>query len=224
MPPAIDASGLRRSCPKTPINCSRSSDVFRSSKQIGSGAFQIRFGRLPPHLTGQQALRPRGKVGLRALDALVEIELRSDQFPKEPNAIDDLRSIYFSRSRIDRAERAPDLSVRTPDRSRDVAPETIHARRWVVAKFGIRLDVIDDNEFAMVANLIADRRFDAKLAPFPEAEIDAVTNGTAQPPIAGHSGNRYKAHARDSGYSIQNFGNSADLLNSSDVGAEVSHH
>jgi hypothetical protein len=54
-------------------------------------------------------------------------------------------------------------------------------------------------KFAMVANLIADRRFDAKLAPFPEAKIDALTNGTAQPAIAGHSGDRYKAHTRHSG-------------------------
>ena len=161
---------------------------------------------------------------MRALEALVEIELRSDQLPKESNAIDDFRSIYFSRSRIDRTERTPDLSVRTLDRSRDVAPETIHARRWVIAKSGIRLDVIDDNQFAMFANLIADRRFDAKLAPFHKAEIDAVTNGTAQPSIARHSGDRYKAHARDSGYGIQNFRDSVELLNRGDVGAEVGHH
>jgi hypothetical protein len=97
-------------------------------------------------------------------------------------------------------------------------------RPLVIAKSGIRLDVIDDNQLAMVANLIADRRLNAKLAPLHEAKIDAVTNGTAQPSIARHSGDRYKALAPDSGYSIQNFRNRVDLLNSSDVGAEVGHH
>ncbi|GGI33023.1 hypothetical protein GCM10010987_72320 [Bradyrhizobium guangdongense] len=66
----------------------------------------------------------------------------------------------------------------------------------MIAKSGIRLDVIDDNQFAVAANFIADRCFDVKLAPFHEAEIYAVANSTAQPAIAGHPGDRYEAHAR----------------------------
>ena len=82
-----------------------------------------------------------------------------------------------------------------------------------MAEYAIGLDVVDDNGIAVLTDLVADRGFDPQLAAFRQAEVDVVSNGTANPSLRRYAGNgQIETHAGDAADHIQDFRDSPDLL------------
>ena len=69
----------------------------------------------------------------------------------------------------------------------------------------------------MIADLVADGRFDVQLATWLQAEADQVEGAAGDPAIVGHPGDGGEAHAGHPADHIQDLGHRGDLGNEIDV-------
>jgi hypothetical protein len=87
----------------------------------------------------------------------------------------------------------------------------------MVTKGAIGLNVIDDNDFSVRPDLVADGRFNLQLAAFDQTKIYVVTNRATNPTLGGHPRDGNEAHARHSADRVQDFRDGIDLLNGADI-------
>src|ERR1700761_1100634 len=126
--------------------------------------------------------------------------------------------------RVDGAQGAPNGTIAQHDRGGEIAAKAVHFRSRMVAKRIVGFGVIDDDGFAVLPDLAADRGFDAELTTFFHTEIDAVANGATHPAIRCYARNRNESHACDLANGVQDFGNGVDLLDSFDVRVAIGRH
>src|SRR5260221_9173745 len=122
------------------------------------------------------ALPFRRERRLARAQAVLRGEVEADQAGEQLERPDCLGRVEASRPRVQAAQRPEELTVRTRDRHRDVALEPVHLRRRVAAEDLVVGDAVDDHGLAGVANLVADRGFDTKLAARLEAEGDFIAH------------------------------------------------
>ena len=162
----IAANGLRRSCPSTAMNWSRSSVRARSSLSASSlTRSRSCASRCSPIRLANNSNMP--------IVALVRT---------------------CAGLRIDRAQRAEEPAVGQADRCRDVALEAVELRRRVPAEGLVFGHVVDGHELAAVADLIADRRRHLQFPAGQQSELDVVLDGARDPSILGHAGHGREAH------------------------------
>ena len=126
---------------------------------------------------------------------LLRIEMEPDQVGEQLERVDRFDGVQARRPRIDGAQRAKELTARQADWHRDVALESVLLRNRVFPEQFVVRDMVDDHELTALANLVAERGLDLKLAAGLQAEIDLVTHRARDPVILGNPGDRREPHA-----------------------------
>jgi hypothetical protein len=94
----------------------------------------------------------------------------------------------------------------------------------MIAEGSIGLHVVDDDEFAVFPDFVANGGLDLELTALLQAEVDVVTDGAADPAIRRDAGDRHEAHAGNAAYRIQNLGHRADLLDGIHICLDIGRH
>ena len=85
-------------------------------------------------------------------------------------------------------------------------------------------DVIDDNRFPALANFVADRGFNLKLAARFKPESDIIFYATGDPSVSGYPRNSGKAHARCATDDVKDSWHRFNATNREDVSVELVQH
>jgi hypothetical protein len=111
------------------------------------------FGSLP-------LVQQRGLAESQPID---RVKMGRDQLRKQFEHAHDFRPRYLRRLRINGAKRSKERSILQNDRHRNIALKTVGRRRVMSAINRVLRDVVDDDRFEALPDLVADGGFDFQL-------------------------------------------------------------
>jgi hypothetical protein len=152
---------------------------------------------------------------------LTGTQVKTDQLGKQLEHADRLGVVQPCRARINGAEGAPEGAVGEDNRHRDVALEAVH-RRGVMAAIRLILgDMVNDDLFPRLPDLMTDRSLELQFAPGPEAELDVIAHRASDPATLGHPGYGRKAHSGGAADNFQDGRHGSDAVDSGEVCLKV---
>ena len=134
------------------------------------------------------------------------VKVLGDEFGEQPKHTDGPGSFHPGWTRVDRAQRPEERSVRENNRHRYIALESVHCRSRVVSPRLVFRDMVDCDGLPALADFMADRGFNPKLASKFQPEVDFIEHAIGDPAILGHTRHSGKPHTRSATYDIEGRG------------------
>ena len=134
----------------------------------------------------------------------LHVQMEADQIGEQLEHADRLGFVQTGGPGVYGAQGAEEPPVRTVDRHRDIALETIHSRRRVAAENFILRDIIDDHKLAAVADLIANRGLNLQFTARLETERDLIAYSAGDPTIFGYPRHRRETQTRGAAHDFKN--------------------
>ena len=186
----------------------------RRSHQDGSERISKVVAQHADELLAQlRDLALREQPGFDLAQLFLGIDVERDQFGEQfehPDGLGGVQAIWFG---IDGAQRSEEFAIGQKNGHRDVALESIEARRGMVPINLVAIDVVDDHRFLREPDFAADRRFQFQLPAGFQTEIDHVQHAAGHPSIRCDPGDGGKTHPGGSAKHVENLwrdGNAAD--------------
>jgi hypothetical protein len=132
--------------------------------------------------------------------------------------------VHLRRVRIDRAQRPEERAVAENDRHRNIALQPVLQRRVMADPDRVLAEMIDRDQLVVLADFVADGRFDGQFAAGSETEIDHVEHRAGHPALFRDAGNGHEAHACRRLHHLQDRWNDRDGGDIIDISLKFVNH